>query len=78
MAEGHYVAMLDLADGCLQRGDLPAAAALGAARGVDRWEQEADRWIGRVVDASGRHDDAARHLAERLLDAVTSSQSGRR
>jgi len=28
MAEGHYVALLDLADGCLMRGDLGEAAAL--------------------------------------------------
>lgn len=178
MAEGHYVALLDLADGCLQRGDAPGAAALvarlsglatwtgtmawhqrhrlalirarlslasgdrtaaaglaeevaddaaargagryemlarlvvgladrsvpverlvpvvegvgrcavldgwplvaalGAARGVARWQLDAQGLIARVVQGSGEHQDASRRLATRLLDAVTSSPLARR
>ena len=38
IAEGHYVALLDLADGCLQRGELAEADALAARLApVDTW-----------------------------------------
>ena len=38
MAEGYFVALLDLADGCLLRGDVDEAAALVARlRAVDTW-----------------------------------------
>jgi DNA-binding SARP family transcriptional activator/tetratricopeptide (TPR) repeat protein len=38
MAEGYYVALLDLADGCLLRGDADGAAALaGRLQPVDAW-----------------------------------------
>jgi len=39
MAEGHYVALLDLADGCLLRGDFVAAASLvDRLAHIDSWE----------------------------------------
>jgi hypothetical protein len=39
MAEGYYVALLDLADGCLLRGDAAAAAALAERLSpVDTWD----------------------------------------
>ncbi|HWC12391.1 MAG TPA: hypothetical protein VG455_14360, partial [Acidimicrobiales bacterium] len=54
----------------------PLVAALAVARGVDRWEREARRSAAAVVSASGGHQDAARRLVTRVLDAVTASPLG--
>lgn len=51
----------------------PLVAALGATRGVGRWQQEADRSIARVVNESREHGDLCRKLATDVLDGLTSS-----
>lgn len=54
----------------------PLVAALGMARGVDRWRQAAEASVARVVAASGPAEDAARRLATRLLETVSAERPG--
>jgi DNA-binding SARP family transcriptional activator len=81
MAEPRHVARLDLADGCLQRGDLVGAAAmLDQAAGVESWFgamswHQRDRrhlLLARFALASG---DA--HRAAELAATVASDSSAR-
>ena len=81
IAEGHYVALLDLADGCVLRGDWAAAAALAARleavdtwRGTMAWHQRHRLGLlrARLAMAAGDRDGAA-HLAT----AVARDAAGR-
>ena len=54
----------------------PLVASLAAARGVDRWQHEADAMVARVVAGSGEHADAARRLAARVVKQVSAAPRG--
>ena len=76
IAEGHYVALLDLADGCVLRDEWTEAAALAARlsavdtwRGTMAWHQRHRLGLlrARLALAAGDTDQAA-HLASAVAD----------
>jgi tetratricopeptide (TPR) repeat protein len=85
MAEAHYVAVLDLADGCMLRGDLGEAAALAARLapmdtwdGTMAWHQRHRLGLlrARLTLADG-HPDAAFALASEVADDAAGRGAGR-
>ena len=54
----------------------PLVAALATVRRVDRWHHQADSMVAAVVASSDEHADAARRLATRVLEQVSSAPLG--
>lgn len=85
IAEGHYVALLDLADGCLLRGDMADAAALAARLapvdswgGTMAWHQRHRLGLlrARLALADGDADQAA-HFASAVAEDASRRGAGR-
>lgn len=60
-------AVIDGLGRCAGLDGWPLVAALGVARRIDAWRTDAERRAAAVVAGAGRHGDAARRFADRLL-----------
>lgn len=85
VAEGHYVALLDLADGCLLSGDLAEAAALAQRlRPVDSWggtmgwhQRHRLGLLRARLALAGGDEEAAAELAAAVADDAAARGAGR-
>jgi len=62
--------------GCAVLDGWLLVAALASARGVERWQREAEAMVARLAAGSGEQAEAARRLATRLFETVSGAPLG--